>query len=133
MEVQNLEEIAHMEAERRKLRIAIEEKAMEELRSHMYAEDNEKERNKKWHVGKEIPLALILTLIAQTVGVVWWAATISTTQKADHDAFVVATAVQQTVDRKQDEESKRAEDRVVVQLDKLNTKVDKLIERIPTK
>ena len=36
----------------------------------------EKERREeKWHVGKEIPLALIFILILQTGGWVWWAAT----------------------------------------------------------
>jgi len=30
-----------------------------------------------WHVGKEIPLALIAVIVMQTIGVVWWAATLS--------------------------------------------------------
>lgn len=40
----------------------------------MIQENEEKER---WHVGKEVPIVLICTLIIQTIGVVWWAATIS--------------------------------------------------------
>ena len=32
----------------------------------------------KWHVGKEIPLALIFAIIVQTGGWIWWAATLST-------------------------------------------------------
>lgn len=36
---------------------------------------NEKER---WHVGKEIPLAIIVSLMLQTGGVVWWASSLST-------------------------------------------------------
>lgn len=31
----------------------------------------------KWHIGKEIPLALIGTIIAQTVAAIWWAAGVS--------------------------------------------------------
>jgi len=27
-----------------------------------------------WHIGKEVPAALIFTMFAQTIGVVWWAA-----------------------------------------------------------
>ena len=27
-----------------------------------------------WHIGKEVPAALIVTLFVQTVGIVWWAA-----------------------------------------------------------
>ena len=33
--------------------------------------------HRKWHVGKEIPLAMIFTLIIQTCTVVWWAAGIN--------------------------------------------------------
>lgn len=32
-------------------------------------------RPERWHVGKEIPLALIVMLFLQTGGWVWWAAT----------------------------------------------------------
>lgn len=32
-------------------------------------------RPDRWHVGKEIPLALIFALFLQTAGWVWWAAT----------------------------------------------------------
>lgn len=32
-------------------------------------------RPERWHVGKEIPLALIFALFLQTAGWVWWAAT----------------------------------------------------------
>ena len=38
------------------------------------AENGQKER---WHIGKEVPIILIFTLVVQTIGVVWWAATIS--------------------------------------------------------
>lgn len=31
----------------------------------------------RWHLGKEIPLALITTIIAQTVAAIWWAAGVS--------------------------------------------------------
>jgi len=29
----------------------------------------------RWHVGKEIPIALIIALFFQTAGWIWWAAT----------------------------------------------------------
>lgn len=35
-------------------------------------------RPERWHVGKEIPIALIVMLILQTGGWVWWAAVQST-------------------------------------------------------
>ena len=30
-----------------------------------------------WHLDKRVPLALIVTIFIQTVGIVWWAASIS--------------------------------------------------------
>ncbi|HHN73059.1 MAG TPA: hypothetical protein ENK13_03115 [Thermopetrobacter sp.] len=30
-----------------------------------------------WHLDRRVPVALIATLVMQTIGVVWWAATIS--------------------------------------------------------
>ena len=31
------------------------------------------ENKERWHVGKEIPLAIIFAIIMQTTAVVWWA------------------------------------------------------------
>ena len=36
-----------------------------------------KDINNKWHVRKEIPLAMIFALLFQTAGVIWWAASLS--------------------------------------------------------
>ena len=47
-----------------------------------------KDINNKWHVGKEIPLAMIFALLFQTAGVIWWAA--SLTGKIDSLAEQVA-------------------------------------------
>ena len=33
--------------------------------------------NEKWHVGKEIPLAVLFTLMVQTGGGIWWLAQVS--------------------------------------------------------
>ena len=37
--------------------------------------DRHERRSEHWHVGKEIPLALIFALFVQTSGWIWWAAT----------------------------------------------------------
>lgn len=42
----------------------------------------------RWHVGKEIPLALIFVLVVQTGGWIWWAATQSA--KLDYLTAMVA-------------------------------------------
>jgi hypothetical protein len=31
-----------------------------------------------WHLDKKVPLALIMTMFLQTVGIIWWAASLST-------------------------------------------------------
>ncbi len=31
-----------------------------------------------WHLDKKVPLALIMTMALQTLGVIWWAASLST-------------------------------------------------------
>lgn len=36
-----------------------------------------------WHLERKVPIALILTLVIQTAGMVWWAASLSAAQ-ADH-------------------------------------------------
>lgn len=33
------------------------------------------ETKEKWHADKRVPLALIVTILVQTAGIVWWAAT----------------------------------------------------------
>lgn len=35
-------------------------------------------RGEHWHIGKEIPIALVLGMALQTGGWIWWAATLST-------------------------------------------------------
>ncbi len=33
--------------------------------------------NRHWHLDRRVPVALITTIIMQTIGIVWWAASIS--------------------------------------------------------
>lgn len=37
-------------------------------------ERREPERNERWHIGKEIPLAVLVVLLIQTGGGIWWLA-----------------------------------------------------------
>lgn len=114
--------------ERRKKRIAIEERAVTELRDHMMIEDQEKARSKQWHMGKEVPIAMVGAIILQTVGVVWGAATLNAKVESNEKAGAVAQIVQTAVDRRQDEEARRSEDRILTQLEKLNGKLDRIME-----
>ena len=83
----------------------------------------------QWHLGKEVPVATILMLLIQTAGALWWAASITAELrhvKETQNNLIVAQAL---VDRRQDEEAKRAEDRLTISLEKLNLKLDRVLER----
>jgi hypothetical protein len=54
------------------------------------------ENKEHWHVGKEIPLAMLLTMVAQTLGVVWWAATLSSKVEALEKQIISIAASQFT-------------------------------------
>lgn len=42
----------------------------------------EKEEKSQWHIGKEIPITLIIAIFIQTLAAIWWAA--SFTAKIDN-------------------------------------------------
>lgn len=44
-------------------------------------------RTDRWHVGKEINLALILVVIVQTIGFVWWLSQLSSNVTSMRDLF----------------------------------------------
>lgn len=44
-----------------------------------------------WHLDKKVPLALILTMALQTLGVIWWAASLST--RVDHQERQIVSLV----------------------------------------
>lgn len=87
------------------------------------------EEKRSWHLGREIPLALIATLALQTLGALWWAASFAARVEANERALVVAQLGQQALDRRQDEEALRSEARVTTQLERINAKIDKLAEK----
>ena len=37
----------------------------------------ERRKQEKWHVGKEVPIAVLFTLVVQTGGGIWWLAQVS--------------------------------------------------------
>lgn len=45
-------------------------------------EGDDRRKKEGWHVGKEIPIALIVMLLLQSGGGIWWAATISAEMRA---------------------------------------------------
>lgn len=91
-------------------------------------EDCEKNQHRKWSIGREVPLATVAVLLAQTVGAIWWAASISAKVESVEKSAASTVLIQAVTDSKQDTEARRSEDRIVVQLDKVNVKIDRLIE-----
>lgn len=48
------------------------------------------DRRERWHVGKEIPLALVALIVGQTLTIVWWSAKIDsrvTHLEVSHSTF----------------------------------------------
>lgn len=67
-----------------------------------------------WHLDKRVPLALILALLIQTSGMVWWAATIQAEGRALQDRVLVLE--QQSInDRQIGERLARVEERLASQ------------------
>ncbi len=87
------------------------------------------QEKQKWHIGKEVPLATIVVLLLQTAGALWWAAQVAAKVEYLERAQITNAVSQATIDRKQDEEAKRSEDRILAQLDKLSVKMDRLMEK----
>ena len=53
---------------------------------------------REWHLDKKVPIALIATLAAQTVVVVWWAASLSArVQSLEHQALAIAPQAGQII------------------------------------
>lgn len=92
------------------------------------AEECEKSQRRKWSIGREVPLATVAVLLAQTVGAIWWAASISAKVESIEKNAASTILIQAVTDSRQDSESRRSEDRVVTQFDKVNVKIDRLIE-----
>ena len=111
------------------------QKLDDKLNEHVSAEtpilkrtDERLGKREKWHAGKEIPLATIAVLIAQTVGVIWWAASTEIRVVYQEKAFISQQAIQTSIDTRQDADNRRAEDRITTQITGISQKLDRLIE-----
>jgi hypothetical protein len=62
-------------------------------------------RADRWHVGKEIPIAVLVMLAVQTGGGIWWAASLS--QKLDS---VIATVAEMKLERYTKDDARRDQD-----------------------
>lgn len=62
-----------------------------------------------WHWDKRVPIALILTIMGQTIAAVWWAASLAA-QVTDHTRRV---SLLETADARQIEESRKLSETLI--------------------
>jgi len=83
-----------------------------------------------WHLDKRVPVALILTIIIQTVGAVWWAASLSSRVDILEARWHQFEAVTDRL-RVQENKQARADTRLealYTRLDRIERKLDRLLE-----
>lgn len=85
----------------------------------------ENRRSESWHVGKEIPLAMLLAIFLQTAGAIWWAATMS--QKIDSLSYQVASL---TADKYSQHDAVRDLALVAEKMQNVNKDIDQIKEEI---
>jgi len=84
-----------------------------------------------WHLDKRVPVALIITIMMQTIAAVWWAASLSARVDAlERDWARFSDVVSRL--RTQEDRAARVDVRLEAlygRLDRIETKLDALLER----
>ncbi len=85
-----------------------------------------------WHLDKKVPIALIFTMAIQTVGVIWWAASLST--RVDHQERQISGLVVSDQQAKQEarrigEWLSRVDERIAAQTELLRRVEASLLSR----
>lgn len=83
--------------------------------------------NDRWHLDKRVPIALIITLLAYGVSGLWVIAQI----KQDVEVLKAAMLSQRDRDTRQDSDAAEKFGVVRAQLDRVESKLDRLIEKKP--
>ncbi len=84
-----------------------------------------------WHLDKRVPVALILAIMVQTIGAVWWAASLSARVDALERDWARFAAVAARL-RVQEDRQTRADVRLQSlydRLERIDRKLDMLLER----
>jgi uncharacterized coiled-coil protein SlyX len=80
-----------------------------------------------WHLDKKVPLSLIFAMLIQAAMVIWAVADI----KKDVEILKSRVATQQDRDDRQDKTLGEVVSRLQTQLERMDTKLDRLIEKRP--
>lgn len=90
-----------------------------------YEGENQRRDSDNWHLDKKVPVSLIIAMVAQIVAVVWAIADI----KKDVELNKQAIAQLQQADKVLMEESNRNLTIIQSHYERLEAKIDRLIER----
>lgn len=82
-------------------------------------------QKESWHVGKEIPIAMLFAVAIQTGGALWWAASFSATVTAKLDSLSMQVAAL-TADKYSMHDAEKDQALVNEKLDNLKTRMDKM-------
>ena len=83
--------------------------------------------NDSWHLDKKVPLSLIFAMLIQAAMAIWAVADI----KKDVEILKSRVATQQDRDDRQDKTLGEVVSRLQTQLERMDGKLDRLIERRP--
>ena len=90
-----------------------------------YEDPNNDRRDNSWHLDKKVPLTLIFAMMVQTGAVVWAVADI----KKDVEILKMQALGQHERDERQDKSSAEAYTRLSAYLEKMDAKLDRLVEK----
>jgi hypothetical protein len=85
----------------------------------------ERQRDRSWHIDRGVPLALVLSMLVQAGGIIWWANGI-TKDSAEYARRLTTIEGQRTSERLTVLESQRIDS--AASLQRIEAKVDRLIE-----
>jgi len=83
--------------------------------------ETENRRQESWHVGKEIPLAMLFAIFLQTAGAIWWAATMSA--KLDDLSYQVASL---TADKYSQKDAERDKELISEKIRNISYRIEKI-------
>ncbi len=83
------------------------------------------DEGRKWHLEKGVPIGIIVAMMVQFMGGLWFVS------KLDARVYALETAavMQREVDQRQDDSSRATRAEVLRQLERMDEKLDRLIEK----
>lgn len=85
------------------------------------------QNDSSWHLDKKVPLSLIFAMLVQAAMVIWAVADI----KKDVEVLKAQVTTQRERDDRQDRSMTEAVQQVAARLERMDTKLDRLIEKRP--